>query len=172
MADRLSRESIDRLYSSPLARARETAAPLARRLNLEVEIHPGVAEYDRDADAYLPMERLKELDYERWLRLMQGEIDIDFETFSRQVIDALEQIVADNPRKRVAVTCHGGVINIWTAHVIGMPPRFFFYPDYTSIHRYLCAGTGQKTVRVLNEAVHLGEWVQAGQRGGGVTRPR
>jgi probable phosphoglycerate mutase len=70
------------------------------------------------------------------------------------------------------VTCHGGVINIWTAHVIGMPPRFFFYPDYTSIHRYLCAGTGQKTVRVLNEAVHLGEWVQAGQRGGGVTRTR
>jgi probable phosphoglycerate mutase len=56
MADRLSRESIDRLYSSPLARARETAAPLARRLNLEVEIHPGVAEYDRDALLPMPAE--------------------------------------------------------------------------------------------------------------------
>ncbi len=155
MAEWLADDAIDRLYSSPMARARETAAPLAERLGLTVELHSGVAEYDRDAAAYVPMERLKEVDYDRWLRIMGGETEGDFEAFSRQVIDALDQIVADNPRRKVAVTCHGGVINVWTAHVLGMPPRFFFYPDYTSIHRYLCASSGQRTVQTLNEAVHL-----------------
>lgn len=157
MADWLAGEAIDRLYSSPMARARETAAPLAERLGLSVEINAGVAEYDQHADAYVPMERLKEVDYDRWLRVMEGETEGDFDTFSRQVIEAIDQIVTDNPRKRVAVTCHGGVINVWTAHVIGMQPRFFFYPDYTSIHRFLCASSGQRTVQTLNEAVHLRE---------------
>ena len=155
MADWLSGEPIDRLYSSPMTRASETAQPLARRLGREIELHPGVAEYDRDASAYVPVERLKEVDYERWLRLMQGETDTDFEAFSGQVIAALEDIVEQNRGRTVAVTCHGGVINVWTAHVIGFRPRLFFNPDYTSINRYLCASSGERSVRTLNEAVHL-----------------
>lgn len=155
MARWLARERLDRLYSSPLARALETAQPLSRETGLTVEPHPGVAEYDRDAHTYVPMERLKEVDYERWQRIMQGEIGGDFEEFSRRAIAALEQIVADNPRKRVAVACHGGVINVWTAHVIGFTPRFFFNPDYTSVHRYLCASSGERSIQTLNEAVHL-----------------
>ncbi len=155
MADWLSGEPIDRLYSSPMIRASETAQPLARRLGLEIELDPGVAEYDRDASSYVPVERLKEVDYDRWLRLMQGETDTDFEAFSGQVIAALEAIVEQNRGKTVAVTCHGGVINVWTAHVIGFRPRLFFNPDYTSINRYLCASSGERSVRTLNEAVHL-----------------
>ncbi len=155
MADWLRGEPIGRLYSSPMARASQTAQPLARRLGLEIELHPGVAEYDQDASSYVPVERLKEVDYERWLRLMQGETDTDFEAFSAHVITALEDIVRQNSGKTVAVTCHGGVINVWTAHVIGFRPRLFFNPDYTSINRYLCAGSGERSVRTLNEAVHL-----------------
>lgn len=155
MAEWLSGEPIDRLYSSPMTRASETAEPLARRLGLEIELHSGVAEYDRDATSYVPVERLKEVDYERWLRLMQGETDTDFEVFTGQVIAALENIVEQNRGRTVAVTCHGGVINVWTAHVIGFRPRLFFNPDYTSINRYLCASSGERSVRTLNEAVHL-----------------
>ncbi len=86
---------------------------------------------------------------------MYGDIDADFHQFAHTAIESLEGIVKDNPGKRVAVTCHGGVINVWTAHVIGLAPRMFFNPDYTSIHRYMCASSGERTVRVLNEAVHL-----------------
>ena len=155
MAEWLQGERIDRLYSSPMVRARETAAPLARVLGLDVELDPGVAEYDRQASSYVPVERLKEVDYERWLRLMQGETDVDFEAFTQQAIAALENIVDANPGRRVAITCHGGVINVWTAHVIGFRPRLFFNPDYTSVNRYLCASSGERSVRTLNEAVHL-----------------
>ena len=155
LSEWLARERIDRLYTSPMARAYQTAEPLAERFGLEPEAADGVAEYDRNASHYIPTEKLKELDYERWKNLMQGSMDENFHTFARTVIDSIEGIVANNPGKRVAVTCHGGVINVWTAHVIGMAPRMFFNPDYTSIHRYMCAGSGERTIRVLNEAVHL-----------------
>lgn len=155
MALWLAREPIDRLYSSPMRRAFETAQPLARALNLSVEVEPGAAEYDQHSDTYIPVEHLKELDYERWRRLMRGEMESDFEAFSAVVIAALERIVLENQGLRVAVTCHGGVINVWTAHVIGFAPRLFFNPDYTSINRFMCARSGERSVITLNEAVHL-----------------
>ncbi len=155
MARWLGRERIDRLYTSPLQRARQTAEPLARLQGLEIELHDGVAEYDRHDSSYVPMERLKEVDYVRWQAITRGEAIADFDDFSRYVVAALEEIVESNPGRRVAVTCHGGVINVWSAHVIGFPPRFFFNPDYTSINRFVCARSGERTVRTLNEAVHL-----------------
>jgi probable phosphoglycerate mutase len=157
MATWLQHESIDHLYSSPMIRAYETAQPLARAQGLEVEVRDGVAEFDRHADAYVPVEKLKEIDYERWLRLMKGDLDVDFDAFSEAVISTLETIVQNHPSRRVAVACHGGVINVWTAHVIGFSPRMFFNPDYTSINRYQCARSGERSVITLNEAVHLRE---------------
>ena len=153
----LAKERIDRLYSSPMQRAFQTAEPLANQKGLDIEVSEGVAEYDQHAEHYIPVEELKELDYDRWLRLMRGEeMDhIDFPAFVEAVTTSLEKIIADNKGKRVAVTCHGGVINIWTAHVIGFEPRLFFNPDYTSINRYMAASSGEKSVITLNEHFHL-----------------
>jgi len=157
MATWLQHEAIDHLYSSPMARALETAQPLARAQGLEVEVREGVAEYDRQADVYVPVEKLKQIDYDRWLRLMKGDLDVDFGAFSETVVQTLEAIVERHRGRRVAVTCHGGVINVWTAHVIGFAPRMFFNPDYTSINRFQCASSGERSVITLNEAVHLRE---------------
>jgi 2,3-bisphosphoglycerate-dependent phosphoglycerate mutase len=157
MATWLQHESIDHLYSSPMARAFETAQPLARAQGLNIEVRDGVAEYDRQAQAYVPVEKLKQIDYERWQNLMKGDVGVDFEAFSDLVISTLESIVRSHPGRRVAVTCHGGVINVWTAHVIGFAPRMFFNPDYTSINRFACASSGERSVITLNEAVHLRE---------------
>ncbi len=152
----LDRHQIDKLYSSPMQRAYQTAEPLARAKNLEIEVRDGVAEYDRDAGHYIPVEQLKELDYERWKKLMSGEMeDIDFPAFCQNVISTLEGIIAENKGKSVAVTCHGGVVNVWAAHVIGFEPRMFFNPDYTSINRFRAASSGEKSVVTLNEHFHL-----------------
>jgi probable phosphoglycerate mutase len=140
-----------------MARAFETAQPLARAQGLNIEVRDGVAEYDRQAQAYVPVEKLKQIDYERWQNLMKGDVGVDFEAFSDLVISTLESIVRSHPGRRVAVTCHGGVINVWTAHVIGFAPRMFFNPDYTSINRFACASSGERSVITLNEAVHLRE---------------
>ncbi|HAR31877.1 MAG TPA: histidine phosphatase family protein [Gammaproteobacteria bacterium] len=155
MAQWLRNERIDRLYSSPLRRARETAKPLGAALGLAIELEPDAAEFDQHSASYIPMEHLKEADFERWQRLMRGEMEADFDEFAQRVIAALDRIVVDNPGRRVAVTCHGGVINVWAAHVIGLAPRFFFNPDYTSINRFIGARSGERSVITLNEAVHL-----------------
>ena len=152
----LENYKIDRLYSSPMQRAYQTAEPLSALKNLEIEVRDGVAEYDRNADHYIPVEQLKELDYERWKRLMSGEMDdVNFPQFCDDVIQSLTAIIAENKGRNVAVTCHGGVINVWTAHVIGFEPRMFFNPDYTSINRFRAASSGEKSVMTLNEHFHI-----------------
>jgi probable phosphoglycerate mutase len=149
----LARERLDRLLASPMRRARETAAPLARARGLEVTIEPRVAEFDQHSPAYVPLEELKAEDPEAWRAFVQGGYGegLDLEAFRRDVVDALEEIVAGSPGQRVAVVCHGGVINYWTAHVLGLPPRLFFAPDYASVSRFVAARSGERSVDALNE---------------------
>ena len=153
----LDGEGIQALYASPLRRAYQTAQPLAKTTGLEVQIEPGVVEFDPDAPSYIPMEELKANDRERWLELVQGGFyaALDIEAFRRGVIDALERVIAENPRRRVAVFCHGGVINSWASHVLGIESPLFFQPTYTSVSRFLAARSGERSVQSLNEAAHL-----------------
>ena len=155
MANWLADTSIDYLYTSPMLRARETAAPLGKVKNLKADHREGVAEFDRDSDHYIPLEQLKEIDFERWQRLMRGEVDIDFPDFCRGVAATLNEIAAGHGGETVAVTCHGGVINAWACHVLEMQPRMFFNPNYTSISRFMLASSGQRSVKTLNEHTHL-----------------
>lgn len=156
VANWLEHEQIDKLYASPMRRAVQTAEPLSKVKGLDIELREGVAEYDRKSDLYIPVEQLKELDYDRWKKLMTGEIvEADFPEFAKAVISALEAIIDENRGKRVAVACHGGVINVWTSHVIGLEPKMFFNPNYTSINRFMAASSGEKSVVSLNEYHHL-----------------
>lgn len=151
----LANETIDAVFASTMTRAIQTAEPYAARVGLPVTQHDGIAEFDRHTGVYVPMEELKRENYPAWLAMAEGNHGIDIAEFSLTVVTALEGIVDANPGRRVAVFCHGGVINVWTAHVLKMPPRLFFEPDYTSIHRFMCARSGQRNVVSLNERAHL-----------------
>jgi len=149
----LAREPIDRIYSSPLRRARQTASPLAQKTGLEVELEARVSEFDADADEYIPLEELKRSDPERWRAFMIGGYAEhgDFETFAANVVAGLEEIVAGNPGRRIAVFCHGGVINAWATNLLGIPPRLFLDARYASVSRFLVASSGERSVTSLNE---------------------
>ncbi len=155
VADWLHGEEIHAVFASTMQRAIQTAEPYAARFGHEVRQHDGIAEFDRDSGVYVPMEELKRDNYEAWLAMAQGEHGVDIGGFQATVVAAVEEIVASHPGQRVAVFCHGGVINVWTAHVLGMTPRLFFEPDYTSVHRFMCARSGQRNVVSLNERAHL-----------------
>ena len=156
MADWLQDTTGDFLYSSPMQRALETAAPLSQNKSLTPELREGVAEFDRKASHYIPVEQLKRDDYESWQRLMGGEVSgVNFERFCADVVSTLNDIIAGHAGQTVAVTCHGGVINAWTAHVLGMEPRMFFNPNYTSISRYMAASSGERSIITINEHTHL-----------------
>jgi len=155
----LKDEPIDAIYASPLRRAHQTALPLAEAKGLPIQLEPGVVEFDRDAASYIPLEELKAADPEAWRALVQGGLyaAIDIEQFRKTVVGAMERIIAANPGRRVAVVCHGGVINTWAAHILGIATPLFFDPTYTSINRSLAASSGERMVVSLNEAAHLRE---------------
>ena len=110
VADWLYDQGIDAIYTSPMRRARETATPLATRLNHTPAIHNAIAEYDRAASHYIPMEELKREDYTAWKEFVDGGYgnEYDMATFAKTVAGGMEEIISANPGKRVAVFCHGG----------------------------------------------------------------
>ena len=124
---------------------------------MDVEQVDAVAEFDRDEGSYIPIELMKEMDPQRYREVVSYDADERFERFQTEVVAGLTEIAAGNRGRKVAVACHGGVINVWAAHVIGLPPRLFFNPFYTSINRFLIAGTGEQSVLSLNEQSHLHE---------------
>ena len=157
VADWLHDEGIDAIYTSPMRRARETAAPLAGRLNCTSTVHDAIAEYDRAASHYIPMEELKREDYAAWKEFVDGGYgdDYDMAAFAKTVVAGMEDIISSHSGHRVAAFCHGGVINAWACKVLGMPPSLFLDVAYGSINRFLCASSGERNIRSLNETGHL-----------------
>ena len=148
-------EGIDALYSSPMRRALETADPLAAVTGLTPRVIDGIAEYDQHSGEYVPLEELKRTDYPAWQALVAGGRVGDIAGFRERVVTALLAITAEHRGGTVAVCCHGGVINVWSSHVLGLEPRLFFEPHYASINRFLCSSAGHLTLGSLNETAHL-----------------
>ena len=155
VAQALSAERIDAVFSSTMIRAVQTAEPFAALAGLPIEQRDGICEFDRGTGGYVPMEQLKRENYPAWKAFVDGGLNVDIGAFQSEVVETLDAVIKSHAGKRVVVFCHGGVVNVWAAHVLGMPPRLFFEPDYTSVHRFLCAGTGQRNLVSLNERAHL-----------------
>ncbi len=159
LADWLAAEPLDALVTSPLRRARETAAPVAETLGLAVEVDPGLTEYDATAGAYIPIEELREAKDERWYATIEGRWadagGVDPAEFQRHVVPAIDALIERFAGRRVVVVTHGGVLNVFLAHVLGTRSLLFFHPEYTSISRVHAARTGPRSVATLNETAHL-----------------
>jgi len=159
MAAYLGVEDVEAVYVSPLRRALETARPLCKVLGLEAVVSEGVAEFDRNSREYVPVEELRATNDPRWEKLLRGEwdgVDEDPSIFKARVVATVEDMIARHPGGRVVVVCHGGVINQYLAHVLGIETNIgFFYPKYTSIHRVMAARSGQRSIVSINEASHL-----------------
>lgn len=158
LADWLASEHLDEIWSSPMRRAQETALALAATTGLPVHTGDGLAEWDRDSPVYIPVEELKATGDERWQALVSGETfaqSVDPVEFAAGVVEAIEAIVAANRGRRVAVVCHGGVINLYLGWVLGIARHHFFLPAYTSVSRVAAASSGARSVVSLNESGHL-----------------
>ncbi|MEC8998841.1 MAG: histidine phosphatase family protein [Actinomycetota bacterium] len=148
-------ERIDVVYASPKARARQTVAPLAARLGLEVAIEPLVNEYDAGELEYVPVERLKADGDPRWDAIISGEDIVDPEAFRDQVVLGMERIISANPGRTVVVGCHGGVVSAYLSHVLGVDRVLFYEAHYTSVCRVAASSAGHRSVRSINELGHL-----------------
>jgi probable phosphoglycerate mutase len=158
LARYLATETIHAVYASPLQRAHQTALPLAAAFGLPVTVVDGVAECDRESSEYVPIEELKAANDPRWHAMMRGEWNAEEtpEEFRDRVVRAVDALIDAHPGQRIAVSCHGGVINAYLAHVLGLPvSNGFFYPNYTSIHRIAASRSGHRSIVTVNETSHL-----------------
>ena len=157
----MANETLDTIYSSPLVRAKMTAQPLADVKGLEIKIEPGVAEIDELSPTYIPLEELKAKEPEKWRDLLEAGIETvydsiqNLEAFRKKVLNSITRIITENKGKTVAVVCHGGIINIWASHILGLQKSLFFKPEYTSINRFMASSSGVHTLISLNQTCHL-----------------
>ena len=154
----LKGEELHGVIASPSRRARETAAPLAEMFGLELVVDGELAEFDAGASHYVPYDELKAIGDERWQALKRGEFyvpDVDPVAFRRRIVGRLEEIIAANPGKRLAVFTNAGVINAYVGHILAQEPPLWFGPAFASISRVAAARDGRRGVLSLNETGHV-----------------
>ena len=170
LSERLSSLSFDALYSSPLRRCLETAAPLAERLGLLPIIAGGLKEIKLGNIRPLPddgndLAALTKALQERQLDIVRvaGETghwdDIpDSEpstAFRQRVVETLDEIVHKHIGQRILAFAHGGVINAYIAEVLGLKKDFFFPAANTSISIVRATSAKQRVLYVLNDIGHM-----------------
>jgi broad specificity phosphatase PhoE len=152
--------AVDALYCSPLARARATAAPLAKALGREPVVLDGLREYDAEARYYVPVHEMARHDPTAWQRMLDGHLpgSVDLDAFGERVGAAVEEVVAAHPGRETAVlVAHAGTINIWLRRLLGLAKPLTFPLDYTGITRVLASRDGRRVVRSVNETGHVAD---------------
>ena len=143
LAERLTREGIEAIHTSPRERTRETAAAIASACNLPA---PGIAE-ELDEVNFGPwsgrtFETLNaDPHWRRWntirshARTPGGESMLDVQ---QRVMRLIETLARDQDGRRLALVSHADVIKAAVSHILGLPidawPRFDVAPaSITSI---------------------------------------
>jgi probable phosphoglycerate mutase len=164
LAARLAEERVDRLVASDLGRARETAAPIAERLGLRVELDPGLRER-----AYGILEGCT------WAEAERGHPDAyariaardpayavpggeSAAQFHGRVIDAVERIASAHAGGRIAIVAHGGVLGVVFRHASGLPldaPRTYTLAN-ASVN-FLRYGGGTLSIERWGDVAHLAD---------------
>ena len=121
--------SIAAIYSSPLERARETAAPIARATRRAVRVERGLIECDFGAWTGQSLRRL--MKKPEWstvqrapsmFRFPQGE---SFVEMQNRMVGALDRIRRRHPGKTVVCVSHADTIKAAVAHATGTPLDLF-----------------------------------------------
>lgn len=150
--------TVSAIISSDLARARETAEPLAREWDLPVHTDENLAEYDRDRSSYVPMDDPAAASAEEYRRIRAGLLPafVDGAAFRERVERGVNGVISTHRHEEtVAVFCHGGVINVYLQHLLGLDRPLVFPVEYASITRILISRDGTRRVASVNETGHV-----------------
>lgn len=164
MARRFRAIPLQRIYTSPLVRARQTAQAIGDVIGLSLYPVADLREVGLGAWEGRPITSLRrrhpEL-YHTWLRTPSRARIPDAEgivRFQRRVLGAFRGVLAEADHgSTVAIVTHGGVIRVILASVLGVP----FDPlmrgislGNTSITQ-LTRSRGRLAITVLNDTAHL-----------------
>jgi len=124
LAERLEATPVRAIYSSPLERCRETAAPLAKAKGLPVRIRRALTEVgygDWTGRSIASLRRTK-----LWRQVMLAPSTVRFPSgeslleVQERAISEVLRIAQAHPRDVVVVLSHADVIRLLVAHLAGM----------------------------------------------------
>lgn len=165
LGERMASYGVDAVYASPLQRAYNTGLAIAKRTGHEIKVIDDLQEINEptkygsvDPNQPLPdgmSHRDVKAKFERqptWDNLPGGESSAHFR---ERIVRSINQIIDENPGKKVAVTCHGGVIQSYVAEVLGLRgndfPFYCFNASITSVR----AWQQWRALWRLNDLAHL-----------------
>lgn len=121
IAEELAREQIDAIYTSDLARARETAELIAERARVPFILEPQLREIDVGEWQGLTHPEIEERfpdGMRNWRERGHGWEDGEtYDELADRVLAAIDRIVQTHPDGRVVVVGHGGTIRAIRAYV-------------------------------------------------------
>jgi broad specificity phosphatase PhoE len=129
LATRLSRELLAAVYSGPLERARETAAPAAEMLGLELRIAPELDELDLGDWTGLSFQELEAAPgwrefntFRSGTRPPNGERMLDAQA---RITGLMERLASQSPDAAIALVSHCDVLRAAIVRYLGMPLDHF-----------------------------------------------
>ena len=138
VARALAGESFSVLYSSDLARVRQTAQPLAEKLGRSVVVEPRLRERHYGVFQGLTYADAKIRIPEGYARFRAKELDYAFENgesllqFNERCLGFFDELKTRHPGASVLVFTHGGVLEMLYRHATGRglsTPRDFEIPN-------------------------------------------
>jgi broad specificity phosphatase PhoE len=164
-AERLARHvadryRLDRIYASPLQRARLTAEAVGRRAHLRPILRDDLKEINFGKLESLTKEEIGEQfpgmverRDEPVFEYPEGE---SAEHFTARVRDAFRSIIAENEGRTVAVVSHGGVLGAYVSDLESGEPHLWrrFVPQNCAITEVVVED-GATTLACFDEAGHL-----------------
>ena len=116
-------ERVDAIYSSPLERARETAAPIARACGLRTRVARGLLECDFGEWTGAELKKLMKLP--EWQTVQRAPSTFRFpggESFTAmqtRMVAALDELRAQHPGGTIVCVSHADTIKAAVAHALG-----------------------------------------------------
>jgi probable phosphoglycerate mutase len=151
------------VVTSPFRRCRETIGPYLERAGIEPLLDEEVGEVFIGEWEGLSFEEIVSGDEELARRFRDSEPMFSLapggesgDDLRRRVVPAIERILERVADGNVLVVTHGGVINAYLGHVLGIDQDMFFLPENASINTVVVDGSARR-MRFLNDTRHVTE---------------
>lgn len=160
MAERMAGAPLSAIYSSPLERAQETAAPLAAKLGLEIETSDALNEVNFGSWAGMDIDQLHHSqEWQAWNanrscgKPPHGEMLVEIQS---RMVTKIEFLRCAHPGQHVALVSHSDTIRAALAFYLGLPVDLCFRIaiDPASVSVIRLTDTHPEVVRV-NDAGNI-----------------
>jgi broad specificity phosphatase PhoE len=149
------------VYVSPFRRCRQTLELYLREKGLPAQVENDLGEVFIGRWEGMRFEEIVSGDEELARRFRDQEAMFSMapggetgEQLRARVVPAVERAIDRARDGAIVIVTHGGVINAYLGHVMGIDQDMFFLPDNGSISTVIAEGT-ERRVKFLNDVRHL-----------------